>query len=265
MWNIIKFPIVNKYPSPNPLQQGNKCKIWTRKYQYKVLSKLQKQKKIGVFSKLLWGIFIEVWHILQYTWVNLDFVTWNQTWLLNIARKVHQNQFAPIWMNISWKTKWKGRDIKFTLWGSQSVWIGINISWNTFHQDNLFWINIGKNICEQRVVIWINLWKYIYNQCNWIWIQWLSWDNYTTEGNLQYSQFTILWLQGIFWNMSETDQRWLITISYTPASKWVQYVNFWINFWKVDIKKNEQFESIRNSIKDIIQWLLKKNKKWKTK
>lgn len=185
--------------------------IWDLKYQKNVLDRLNNRWKITSIEKIFWLMWLVSSQVTSIVWINIDFVTQEQKWILNFAKKVKWNQESLFWwINIWWKVNW--------------------------NQVNSFWINIWNNVLwEQISSIWVNIWNEVRQQEQGFWFQYSKINDFQKQylwiQNARDSviwQFQRFWLQFASWKIwSQVQIIWWYQKSNIPTEQeqsiiWVQ-------------------------------------------
>lgn len=193
--------------------------IWDLKYQKNVLDRLNNRWKITSIEKIFWLMWLVSSQVTSLVWINIDFVTKEQKWFLNIAKKVKLNQESLFWwINIWWKVKW--RQIN-------NIWL--NYWWEVWEQINNVWVNIWNIVWQQKSIVWIDIWENVGIQNQFLWIQ------RVTGSSFEQTQF-LWWVQlgssEVLWQY-----QYLWWIQITPMSDWEQEQAFWVQVNWSDVKR----------------------------
>lgn len=175
-------------------------------YQSKVLEKLNKTWKLSNSQKIIWKTLLSVWAILKPIWINIDFVSDNQKWLINIA-------------NVVRNTQW-------------DVFSLLNVANSAKKQTQFFWVNIATQADVQEVWIWINYSKNNFNhQSNYLWLNSTNyWKNQFSAIWINSSSKLIQYQENSYWiNSSNTTINWQTSLLWIQKSQTLKWTQNWFS------------------------------------
>lgn len=179
--------------------------IGSLEYQKEVLQKLENRWKISAKEKiaLIWALY--VWQVSKILAIDIDFTTKKQDWVINIARKVKEQDWTIlnvaknvdkqkvfVWANISNQIKkqiepYEWELIHDNIWVEQNAGFWINIANGANKQVTNLWINIANNVDREQITyawiniskevgqqtavfLWANVWWQVFDQDVWLWL-----------------------------------------------------------------------------------------------
>lgn len=201
---------------------------YSKKYQHKVIDRLNKSWKISDSQKVLWDFWVTLWSITKYFWLRIDFIIDNQSWVVNIANKTWEQNSNFSIINIANQVKSQVQKIWVQIANhsdKQELKAWIQVSYENYDsQKNWYWIQSTKKWKKQTIDYWIQLW------------QDLNWSDQTA------TWFALQIVKIITWS-----QIWNKWAQIADTVTWNQLLKRWYQFWKYihSIQKVSKWISVK--------------------